>query len=382
MTSKMITAEARVFECKTDTMRTTALLRLFTFSLLVIGSLPAQSSKPTSKPTVATAPISKINEDEHLILFAGYGYQADKQWHCPVHAWVFEPEADALVRRALLKLIELNTDLSAEEADTELFRQRAAMFLVDNERNKEVVVSMGSSAHSLPKTEANGHAQAKLTIPINGQAAGWIDYQTKGPKGRRFIGGIQLIGPKGLSVISDLDDTIKVSGVTSKEELLKNTFLREFKAVDGMAAAYKRLQNQGAAFHYLSSSPWQLYPALHEFIGKQGFPAGSFALKTFRMKDSSFLSLFQSAEEHKLPLIREILSKYPQRQFLLIGDSGEKDLEIYLTIAQELPKQVQHIFIRELAEAPVGKERRAAVSKDMQKRLTIFRDPAKLAWPR
>jgi hypothetical protein len=64
--------------------------------------------------------------------------------------------------------------------------------------------------------------------------------------------------------------------------------------------------NEGAQFHYVSASPWQLYPALAEFRRTNGFPAGTFHLKTFRWKDESFFDLVQSLLEYKLGVLEPV----------------------------------------------------------------------------
>jgi len=160
-----------------------------------------------------------------------------------------------------------------------------------------------------------------------------------------------------MSVISDIDDTIKVTEVRNRDALLLNTFCRPFKAVDGMAGLYRTWHTNGAQFHYLSASPWQLYLPLAEFIGKAGFPPGTFHMKDFRVKDSTVLALLGNPEAFKLKLIRPLFQQFPQRRFLLVGDSGEKDPEIYGQVAREFPKQVRGIFIRDVTDENRASER-------------------------
>ena len=117
-----------------------------------------------------------------------------------------------------------------------------------------------------------------------------------------------------------------------------------------MAEAYQRWQQAGAAFHYVSSSPWQLYPDLSDFMQEQGFPAGSFHLKTFRLQDGGLHDLLAPATQHKPAIIEQLLQTYPGRRFILVGDSGEQDPEIYGEIARQYPQQIQHIFIRQASE--------------------------------
>ena len=161
-------------------------------------------------------------------------------------------------------------------------------------------------------------------------------------------GTIQLLAPTGISVISDIDDTIKISDVRDHKDLLRNTFCRPYQPVPGMAERYRNWQKSAdARFHYISATPWQLYLPLSEFIRSNGFPEGTFQLKLFRWKDQTFFDLFKSPEHYKMAAIRPLFERFPRRQFILIGDSGEKDPEIYGALAREFSNQVTHVFIRD-----------------------------------
>ena len=87
------------------------------------------------------------------------------------------------------------------------------------------------------------------------------------------------------------------------------------------------------------------------------FALGIFALRSFRVKDRTFFNLFASPEETKVPAIEGLFSRYPGRQFILVGDSGEKDPEIYGEIARNHPDQVVRIFIRNTPGSDVSKQR-------------------------
>ena len=109
----------------------------------------------------------------------------------------------------------------------------------------------------------------------------WLEFWavTRSRDKRQFSGRVQLLEPTGFSVVSDIDDTIKVSQVLDKGELLANTFIRPYREVTGMATQYRQWAKHGAAFHYVSSSPWQLFQPLMNFMETSGFPAGDFHLK-------------------------------------------------------------------------------------------------------
>ncbi|CAO3572987.1 unnamed protein product [Mortierella alpina] len=160
---------------------------------------------------------------------------------------------------------------------------------------------------------------------------------------------VNLIEPEGISIISDIDDTIKETNVTAGARIiLRNTFLRDMREVDGMAAVYKSWWNRGAAIHYVSNSPWQLIPSLLDFFHTHMFPPGSAHL---RMHDSVLKTYFTTPGENKRRCIEEILTDFPDRKFILVGDSGEIDLEIYTEMAVAHPRQILKIFIRDITTA-------------------------------
>jgi len=182
-----------------------------------------------------------------------------------------------------------------------------------------------------------------------------MDFEAVLPPGdsRRFTGQVHLLEATGLSVISDIDDTIKITEVRDRRAMLRNTFLRDFQGVPGMAGFYQTLARfNGARFHYVSASPWQLYPLVAEFIQSSGFPEGTFALRAFRWKDESFFNLFTDPEAYKLAAIEPLLRQFPQRRFVLVGDSGERDPEVYAALARKFPEQIRRIYIRDVTGEP------------------------------
>jgi hypothetical protein len=335
----------------------------------------------------AAVSASSIKDDESVLFFPTSAYldHGATAWAVPIHGWIFEPEEDSIWRTAAVEQMLRSLELGREAAGEDLFRQRATMFLVDNERGKQLEVRIGDREFTLPASEANGHFTGTLHIGRDefeeDPNGAWVPVEAVLGAGdrRRFAGLVRFLPPEGVSVISDIDDTIKDSNVADKQELLANTFLRDFRAVPGMAGRYGRWAAAGAAFHYVSASPWQLFPALSSFLDEKGFPRGTVHLKTFRLKDRTFFDLFTSSEAYKVPVIEALLRAYPGRKFLLVGDSTEKDPEIYGAIARRFPTQVMHMFIRNLSQGDQNRERfRAAFREIPEGRWTVFRDPAEL----
>lgn len=154
-------------------------------------------------------------------------------------------------------------------------------------------------------------------------------------------------------VISDIDDTMLKTGVTSllKWRVILNTL---FKGVGkrtpftGAADFYKKLHlgKSGSASNpmfYVSNSPWNLYHYLEAFIKNNSFPKGAILLRDFR---TPFDRTPKPEKPHKQQEIRNILKTYPDLQFVLIGDSGEHDADIYIEIAEEYPERIKAIYLR------------------------------------
>ena len=160
------------------------------------------------------------------------------------------------------------------------------------------------------------------------------------------------------AVISDIDDTVIFTGVASKLKMLWRLFLqgaRERIAFPGVAAFYRALHrgSSGSEFNpmlYVSRSPWGLYEMLEEFFHLHDIPAGPVLfLREWGL--SRRRPLPRRAKEHKLTLIRRMLAIYADFPFILIGDSGQRDPEIYAQLVREHPGRVLAIYIRHVSDA-------------------------------
>lgn len=310
---------------------------------------------------------SQLRSDETVVFYPAYARLDEDaaHWQFTVHGMICEPEGESwrrgLTAAGLRRL--LGVERGTPEAAT--FDRRVRLFMVDHERGKEIAVRIGAREYPAGTSGPNGHFQAVIRLPAGeaGRLAGaegrWIEYEAITPKDdhRRFAGRVQLVGPKGLSIISDIDDTIKHTQVRDRREMLANTFLRPFSPVPGMAEVFREAAKAGAAVHYVSGSPWQLYEPLFEFCRREGFPEGSFHLKHFRLTDSSAANVLGSQEEYKAAHIRPILADFPGRRFIFVGDSGEQDPEVYGKLAREHPGQVAAIWVRNVTGEPAGAPR-------------------------
>jgi phosphatidate phosphatase APP1 len=153
---------------------------------------------------------------------------------------------------------------------------------------------------------------------------------------------------KGVSVISDIDDTIKHSAISSgAREIFRNAFIRSLGdlTIDGVKEWYNKMAEMGVKFHYVSNSPWQLYPVISKYFSMAGLPPGSFHLKQY---SGMLQGIFEPVAERKKATLDKIARDFPERRFILIGDSGEADLEVYTDFTLENPGRVVAIFIRDV----------------------------------
>ncbi len=342
---------------------------------------------------IAHAPLAyafneDIQPDERVVFFNTAAWRADNgdtggDWNLPVHGWIYEPE-DSVVRKSVVaEVLKETFDISIDAAHAHNFDRRVNLFLADNERGKRITIELGGQRFTLPESSANGHFSRQLRLPARAveplaNADGWVLFHTIAPDGRRFEGRVQLIEPRGLSVISDIDDTVKLTEVTRRRALLENTFVRDFRAVPGMAAKYAEWAARGVRFHFVSSSPWQLYPPLHEFMQRAGFPEATYALKAIRFKDRTLLNLFRSGTETKPAQIEPLLRAYPHRRFVLIGDSGEQDAAVYGALMRRYPEQIIACYIRVVGPAGVSGDS-ALLSGTNARQCVLFSDPSTLA---
>ncbi|KAL2823001.1 hypothetical protein BJX63DRAFT_376048 [Aspergillus granulosus] len=162
------------------------------------------------------------------------------------------------------------------------------------------------------------------------------------------VKGVEVIKPTGVSLISDIDDTVKHSAITSgAKEIFRNVFVRELKdlTIEGVDEWYNNLAKLGVDIHYVSNAPWQLYPLLDRYFKMVGLPPGSFHLKQY---SGMLQGIFEPTLERKKGNLEQILLDFPERKFILVGDSGEADLEVYTDLVLANPGRILGIFIRDI----------------------------------
>jgi len=317
-----------------------------------------------------------VKAGEEVVFFPTLGRAVEgDRWRVMVHGWIYQRLEISRLRRAGLDVVKRLVGLRVRMGELEkpMFRRRLGAFLADNERGRRIVVRLGERVFRLRNSSASGHFKGEILLEgtevekvreaggWGGRAGwgGWARFRAVLPAGdgREFAGRVMLLEREGVSVISDIDDTIKVTEVLQRRRMLRNTFLTEFGSVPGMAGVYAAWARDGAAFHYVSGSPWHLYPFLEEFLGVQGFPPGSFHLRDFRLMGLDLRTAFRSAARVKRRHIEGLLAMFPGRRFVLVGDSGEGDAKMYAGLARQYPERTVAIYIRNVTDEAHGHPR-------------------------
>ncbi len=328
-----------------------------------------------------------------VTVYPSYAYRKGDEWVIPVRVWVHDNRDTPFVEDAIERLAarRFADDLGRPLRPEEKARLDACLanFIADDKADEEVEFVFDADprreVYALTgRTTPNGVLETEARVPaarlaplLEGKAGDrrWLKITaTAGGGEGSGSGAVRFLEPAGLSVVSDIDDTVKVTEIPAgRRAVLRNTFLREFRAAEGMRERYlKFVEEAGPAgdvcFHYVSGSPWQLYELLARFlIDESRFPAGTFHMKNLRknLLEPGALDTIKAFAvggdlatlDQKVRQITQLMLNLPGRRFILVGDSGEKDPEVYRAIRELFPAQVQKVFIRDvLAERLAGVE--------------------------
>ncbi|HEY0379855.1 MAG TPA: App1 family protein [Pyrinomonadaceae bacterium] len=333
------------------------------------GLVDAAKGKATQ---VIGAVADEFRRDKEVIPYPTYGYQKKGDpgtWVVPLRVWVSKARRIPISNEVVGVFVPDMGGLGAD--DIERLRARIKHFVADDDSGEAVQLKFDDDpeglTYDLPgRTDFNGLIQHDLEIPASkaaelleaqGSTSGWLTL-TAAAEGFEGKGRVRLVEPRGLSIVSDIDDTIKISEIPAGRRIvLRNTFLRDYAAVPDMAEKYRGFGSQ-VMFHYVSGSPWQLYKLLDEFLMRaSNFPEGAFHMKDVRknlLTPESWQDFkhFTEGDEatlaQKVGQITRLFVNLPDRDFILIGDSGEKDPEVFAEIRKTFGERVREIIIRDV----------------------------------
>lgn len=208
-------------------------------------------------------------------------------------------------------------------------------------------------------TDEEGYFEVTIEAPDLPDSA-WLDVRLEltdppfaGPAAVRATGRARIVHPDAeFGVLSDIDDTVLPSGATSLLTLARSTLLGNAASrtpFAGVRDLYRALEaGPGGVsgrnpFFYVSSSPWNLYDFLEEFMARNGIPAGPILLRDLGVDETK---LIKGGHDHKLEKIDRIFGAFPHLRFVLIGDSGQEDPVLYREAVERYPGRVLAIYIR------------------------------------
>ena len=267
---------------------------------LISGWCGNRESSPTPPlaPVLSSTPAAparlQVQTEKEVTFYPTYGWRAGTNWNAQLRGWVHEDRETRA--EGVVKILKLAAKCNDAEVTT--VRSRSADFVDDNKTSEKVLVKFDSDpedkAYEFTRSASDGIV--KLDLVLTDDQAKRLREQQKSPNGwltfravskdHTGLGRVRLVEPdaSGVSLISDIDDTIKATEVPAgKETVLRNTFCLDFKSVviPDMAAAYKELGD--IPVHYVSGGPEQLFGPLYDFLitGPGAFPEGTFHLKFF-----------------------------------------------------------------------------------------------------
>jgi hypothetical protein len=313
------------------------------------------------------------DQRRHITVYNTYAYEDDGDWVIPARVWVHKQRR--WMQRLVSWTVRVMGEYTPEQMD--IFRKRMTDVLADSKWRRTVSVYFKEDSEEQrfqienalgehPRTDRNGIIYGKIRIPAE-DAGRILDQDNDSDQtllmkahSNRYSGKglVRFKQPEGLSVISDIDDTVKITEIPAGGRIVvRNTFFKEYSPSPNMAEMYAEWED--AAFHYVSGSPWQLYRSLAGFLfgERAGFPDGSFHMKSARKNVftiSSWQDLLEFVTnenltyEQKIGQIAQIFEHFPDREFIMVGDSGERDPEVYRAILERFPDQVKEIIIRDV----------------------------------
>lgn len=209
------------------------------------------------------------------------------------------------------------------------------------------------------ESDQEGYFHFEIPVALNAEHHGWhqVELRLQGNEATVEPAIAHVLVPSAdaeYGIISDLDDTVMETGATALTTMVRTVFLHNAHTripFEGVSAFYRAL-HRGNRDHelnpifYVSSGPWNLYDLYADFLDFQNIPAGPIMLGDFGVDEGKFIHA--PHDEHKLAAVRGIMNAYAALRFILVGDSGQRDPEIYSQIVREYPGRVIVVFIRDV----------------------------------
>ena len=210
-----------------------------------------------------------------------------------------------------------------------------------------VEVAIGDRVHRV-QTDRGGYVDQVVGCDL---PPGWHEVTLRTQDGATAVAPIQVVDPAvRLGLVSDVDDTVMVTHLPRPLVAAWNVLVRDEnarEAVPGMAPLFRRLvaTEPGAPVIYLSTGAWNAAPAIGRFLHRHGYPPGTMLLTDWGPTNTGW---FRSGPAHKVAQLRRLFSEFPQVRWVLVGDDGQRDPDVYAGAAARLPDHVRAVALREL----------------------------------
>jgi len=221
-------------------------------------------------------------------------------------------------------------------------------FLTASVAGVEVTVALNGATHRLT-SDRGGYVDAVLPATLD---PGWAEARLQVAGSSEAFTPVRVVAPgPGLAVVSDIDDTVIVTALPRPLLAAWNTFVRHESArrpVPGMADLLRQVvaAHDDAPVFYLSTGAWNVAPTLRSFLDRHGYPPGPLLMTDWGPTADGW---FRSGRAHKHRELHRLLAELPAREWLLVGDDGQHDPQIYAEVAAAAPGRVRAIAIRELS---------------------------------
>lgn len=243
--------------------------------------------------------------------------------------------------------------LKEEQSSFQNLKQAYNRFRLQPHKYRKLVVTVGDDQKDLT-TGKDGYFE--VTLNHSGPDSGWFKIIVNDPENGNVDQGSYFVpDPASPSIISDIDDTVLISHSTQflrkmRLILFKNAHSRKStKHIESEDWMNSLLPEKEIDSHfYVSSSEWNLYDFLADFFEIKGLPKGPFFLKRLKTSPLKLLKSGGGQHLHKLDSINFLMKFYQSKSFYLLGDSGQKDIHIYMDVARQNPDRVKGVLIRKI----------------------------------
>lgn len=340
----------------------------------VLGSLNPFGGRPATRGDV-------------VWLFDNMAYRTggrfSASWEAEFVTAVFEQEQRSHLVEAVAGVARV-LGIADDAAERKTIHERLIPFVWDVRVAKTVSVTQKGARRSIKLGPTGFNGVSANVMQVASYSKGTtVEATADLPSGIPGLLGLQTYyaGPTGWSVVSDIDDTIKVTTTSDPIGILRETFVEEPRPVAGMPELYKSIDGilkSDTPWFYLSASPYNLYPFLREFRDTH-YPRGTLILRDTSWKTIAGLlaALTMGTEEYKVDRMKKIYGWLPKRKLIVIGDSTQSDPEAYGEIYRTFPGWIRLILIRKATDTAMFGLREKNEPARFEK---AFKDIPKEAW--